>query len=128
MISFSLQAQSSSESVHIYDYHVVYSFSYKVPVLYFQGHQAGMHITEQKWICHSFSVLLTDISNLFLGGQLLTLDEIKEDLPSHSLKLLGESKWTFITREVQVVIHFPWLIYSVYLLLESFILPNTCCL
>uniref|UniRef100_A0A0D3HUV4 Ubiquitin-like-conjugating enzyme ATG10 n=1 Tax=Oryza barthii TaxID=65489 RepID=A0A0D3HUV4_9ORYZ len=74
-------AQSSSESVHIYDYHVVYSFSYKVPVLYFQGHQA-------------------DISNLFLGGQLLTLDEIKEDLPSHSLKLLGESKWTFITREL----------------------------
>ncbi|KAL5206454.1 hypothetical protein ABZP36_034663 [Zizania latifolia] len=57
--------QSSIENVHVYDYHVVYSFSYKVPVLYFQGHQAG--------------------------GQLLTLDEIKEDLPSHSLKILGAS-------------------------------------
>uniref|UniRef100_A0A0E0RHP7 Ubiquitin-like-conjugating enzyme ATG10 n=1 Tax=Oryza rufipogon TaxID=4529 RepID=A0A0E0RHP7_ORYRU len=75
-------AQSSSESVHIYDYHVVYSFSYKVPVLYFQGHQAG--------------------------GQLLTLDEIKEDLPSHSLKLLGESKWTFITREEHPHFSRPW--------------------
>ncbi|XP_015618862.1 ubiquitin-like-conjugating enzyme ATG10 isoform X2 [Oryza sativa Japonica Group] len=74
IVSDDAWAQSSSESVHIYDYHVVYSFSYKVPVLYFQGHQAG--------------------------GQLLTLDEIKEDLPSHSLKLLGESKWTFITREL----------------------------
>ncbi|KAF0888283.1 hypothetical protein E2562_013727 [Oryza meyeriana var. granulata] len=34
------QVQSSSDNVHVYDYHVVYSFSYKVPVLYFQGHQA----------------------------------------------------------------------------------------
>ncbi|EEE53276.1 hypothetical protein OsJ_36223 [Oryza sativa Japonica Group] len=82
IVSDDAWAQSSSESVHIYDYHVVYSFSYKVPVLYFQGHQAG--------------------------GQLLTLDEIKEDLPSHSLKLLGESKWTFITREEHPHFSRPW--------------------
>uniref|UniRef100_A0A0E0MMS5 Ubiquitin-like-conjugating enzyme ATG10 n=1 Tax=Oryza punctata TaxID=4537 RepID=A0A0E0MMS5_ORYPU len=74
--------QSSSENLHVYNYHVVYSFSYKVPVLYFQGHHAG--------------------------GQLLTLDEIKEDLPSHSLKLLGESKWTFITREEHPHFSRPW--------------------
>ncbi|XP_006664049.1 ubiquitin-like-conjugating enzyme ATG10 [Oryza brachyantha] len=74
--------QSSSDNVHVYDYHVVYSFSYKVPVLYFQGHHAG--------------------------GQLLTLDEIKEDLPSHSLKILGESKWTFITREEHPHSSRPW--------------------
>uniref|UniRef100_A0A0D9XZN7 Ubiquitin-like-conjugating enzyme ATG10 n=1 Tax=Leersia perrieri TaxID=77586 RepID=A0A0D9XZN7_9ORYZ len=78
------QVQSSSDSFHVYDYHVVYSFSYKVPVLYFQGHQAG--------------------------GQLLTIDEIKEDLPSHSLKLLGESKWTFITREEHPHFSRPWFI------------------
>uniref|UniRef100_A0A0E0FCE1 Ubiquitin-like-conjugating enzyme ATG10 n=1 Tax=Oryza meridionalis TaxID=40149 RepID=A0A0E0FCE1_9ORYZ len=82
IVSDDAWVQSSSESVHIYDYHVVYSFSYKVPVLYFQGHQAG--------------------------GQLLTLDEIKEDLPSRSLKLLGESKWTFITREEHPHFSRPW--------------------
>jgi ubiquitin-like-conjugating enzyme ATG10 len=82
MISFSLQVQSCSGNLHFYDYHVVYSFSYKVPVLYFQGHQSG--------------------------GQLLTLDEIKEDLPSLSLKLLGESRWTFITREEHPHFSRPW--------------------
>lgn len=74
--------QSSSDDVHVYDFHVVYSFSYKVPVLYFQGHQAG--------------------------GQLLTLDEIKEDLPSRSLKVLNESKWTFVTREEHPHLSRPW--------------------
>lgn len=74
--------QSSSDNVHVYDFHVAYSFSYRVPVLYFQGHQAG--------------------------GQLLTLDEIKEDLPSHSLKVLSESKWTFITREEHPHLSRPW--------------------
>uniref|UniRef100_A0A0E0PB22 6,7-dimethyl-8-ribityllumazine synthase, chloroplastic n=1 Tax=Oryza rufipogon TaxID=4529 RepID=A0A0E0PB22_ORYRU len=76
------QVQSCSGNLHFYDYHVVYSFSYKVPVLYFQGHQSG--------------------------GQLLTLDEIKEDLPSLSLKLLGESRWTFITREEHPHFSRPW--------------------
>ncbi|XP_044968765.1 uncharacterized protein LOC123428616 [Hordeum vulgare subsp. vulgare] len=44
MISISLQVQSSRDNVHVYDFHIVYSFSYKVPVLYFQGLQSGMHI------------------------------------------------------------------------------------
>jgi len=35
--------QSCSDNVHVYDFHVVYSYSYKVPVLYFQGHRSGMH-------------------------------------------------------------------------------------
>ncbi|XP_062226064.1 ubiquitin-like-conjugating enzyme ATG10 isoform X2 [Phragmites australis] len=74
--------QSSSDNVHVYDFHVVYSFSYKVPVLYFQGHHAG--------------------------GQLLTLDEVKERLPSHSLKVLSESKWAFITQEEHPHLSRPW--------------------
>ena len=74
--------QSSRDNVHLYDFHIVYSFSYKVPVLYFQGLQAG--------------------------GQLLTLDEIKKDLPPHSLQLLNESKWTFITREEHPHLSRPW--------------------
>ncbi|KQK23231.1 ubiquitin-like-conjugating enzyme ATG10 isoform X1 [Brachypodium distachyon] len=74
--------QSSSDSVHVYDFHIAYSFSYKVPLLYFQGHQAG--------------------------GQLLTIDEIKKDLPAHSLNVLSESKWTFITREEHPHLSRPW--------------------
>ncbi|KAL5650062.1 hypothetical protein ACJX0J_040871, partial [Zea mays] len=65
--------ESSSDNVHVYDFHAVYSFSYKVPVLYFRGYHTS--------------------------GQLLTLDEVKEGLPSHSQKVLSESKWTFITQE-----------------------------
>ncbi|CAN6240010.1 unnamed protein product [Urochloa humidicola] len=74
--------QSSSGNIHVYDFHVVYSHSYKVPVLYFQCHRSD--------------------------GQLLTLDEIKQDLPSNSLKVLSESKWTFITREEHPHLSRPW--------------------
>ncbi|CAN6169161.1 unnamed protein product [Urochloa humidicola] len=74
--------QSSSGNIHVCDFHVVYSHSYKVPVLYFQGHHSD--------------------------GQLLTLDEIKQDLPSNSLKVLSESKWTFITREEHPQLSRPW--------------------
>ncbi|CAN6268398.1 unnamed protein product [Urochloa humidicola] len=76
------QVQSSSGNIHVYDFHVVYSHSYKVPVLYFQCHRSD--------------------------GQLLTLDEIKQDLPSNSLKVLSESKWTFITREEHPHLSRPW--------------------
>ncbi|OEL17006.1 Ubiquitin-like-conjugating enzyme ATG10 [Dichanthelium oligosanthes] len=74
--------QSSSGNVHVYDFHIVYSYSYKVPVLYFQGHRSD--------------------------GQLLTLDEIKQGLPSNSLKVLSESKWTFITQEEHPHLSRPW--------------------
>jgi len=100
-VSFPLQVQSCSDNVHVYDFHVVYSYSYKVPVLYFQGHRSGMHfgnISEHSPPC----VVLFDNERLFLyiDCQLLTLDEIKHHLPSNSLKVLSESEWTFITREV----------------------------
>ncbi|KAJ1271723.1 hypothetical protein BS78_06G148100 [Paspalum vaginatum] len=74
--------ESSSGNVHVYDYHVVYSFSYKVPMLYFRGY--------------------------YTSGQLLTLDEVKEGLPSDSLKVLTESKWTFITQEEHPHLSKPW--------------------
>ncbi|CAN6200179.1 unnamed protein product [Urochloa humidicola] len=64
--------QSSSVNIHVYDFHVVYSHSYKVPVLYFQGHRSD--------------------------GQLLTLDEIKQDLPSNSLKVLSRSGHLLLER------------------------------
>uniref|UniRef100_A0A8R7PHK9 Ubiquitin-like-conjugating enzyme ATG10 n=1 Tax=Triticum urartu TaxID=4572 RepID=A0A8R7PHK9_TRIUA len=102
--------QSSRDNVHLYDFHIVYSFSYKVPVLYFQGLQAGMHISEHYcgYLLPLFSFLIANICNLSLGGQLLTLDEIKKDLPPHSLQLLNKSKWTFITREEHPHLSRPW--------------------
>uniref|UniRef100_A0A0D9W6Q6 6,7-dimethyl-8-ribityllumazine synthase n=1 Tax=Leersia perrieri TaxID=77586 RepID=A0A0D9W6Q6_9ORYZ len=55
--------QSGSDNFHIYDYHVVYSFSYKVPMLYFQGHQSGMHIFRTQ-MNFSFLSVLFDIRHL----------------------------------------------------------------
>ncbi|WVZ86273.1 hypothetical protein U9M48_033080 [Paspalum notatum var. saurae] len=74
--------ESSSGNIHVYDFHVVYSFSYKVPLLYFRGYHTS--------------------------GQLLTLDEVKEGLPSDSLKVLSKSKWTFITQEEHPHLSKPW--------------------
>ena len=112
--SFSLQLENSSDNVHVYDFHVVYSFSYKVPVLYFRGYHTSKYIWEHKWIllpCIGF-YLTANIWKLYLlGGQLLTLDEVKEGLPSHSQKVLSESKWTFITQEV-LLVH-TWFLISI---------------
>lgn len=46
--------------------------------------------------------MLNDTMMLFdcVDGQPLLLNEIEKDLPGHSAKLLSESKWTFITQEV----------------------------
>lgn len=37
---------------------------------------------------------------IFVDGQPLHSDEIQRDLPSHSLGILKESKWTYMTQEV----------------------------
>lgn len=36
----------------------------------------------------------------YVDGQPLPFSEIEKDLPGHSAELLLESKWTFITQEV----------------------------
>ncbi|XP_078447500.1 autophagocytosis-associated family protein isoform X3 [Wolffia australiana] len=60
---------------HLYDYHILYSFSYNVPMLYFRGYQ--------------------------YDGQQLQLEEIMADFSlSSSIGSLTESTWTFITTEV----------------------------
>ncbi|XP_020592714.1 ubiquitin-like-conjugating enzyme ATG10 isoform X2 [Phalaenopsis equestris] len=68
--------------IHEYDFHIAYSFSYRTPVLYFHGRQSD--------------------------GQPLDLGDIQKDLPEYSLKLLRESKWTFITLEDHPFLHRPW--------------------
>ncbi|XP_026423877.1 ubiquitin-like-conjugating enzyme ATG10 isoform X1 [Papaver somniferum] len=70
------------EELHHYDFHIVYSNSYRVPVLYFRGYRSD--------------------------GQILTLDEVERDLPANSLKVLRESKWTFITQEEHPLLNRPW--------------------
>lgn len=74
--------QSSDGEAHYYDFHIVYSNSYRVPVLYFRGY------------C--------------IDGQPLMLDNIEKDLPANSSKMLTESKWTFITQEEHPYLNRPW--------------------
>ncbi|KAL8243477.1 hypothetical protein R6Q59_009735 [Mikania micrantha] len=65
--------QSSGDDGHWYDFHVVFSSSYSVPVLYFHAYSSD--------------------------GQPLNKNEIENNLPTESAKMLKESKWTFITQE-----------------------------
>ncbi|KAJ0719857.1 hypothetical protein HanLR1_Chr08g0286451 [Helianthus annuus] len=74
--------QSTSDDGHWYDFHIVYSSSYNVPVLYFRAHSSD--------------------------GQLLNQDEIEKNLPTESAKVLTESKWTFITQQEHPYLNRPW--------------------
>lgn len=68
--------------VNHYDFHIVYSPSYRVPVLYFRSYHSD--------------------------GQPLPISEIEKDLPGHSAELLLESKWTFITQDEHPYLNRPW--------------------
>ncbi|KAK4270108.1 hypothetical protein QN277_023187 [Acacia crassicarpa] len=78
----SLGPESDYQEINHYDFHVVYSASYKVPVLYFRAYHCD--------------------------GQPLLLSEIEKGLPGLSVKLLSESKWTFITQEEHPYLNRPW--------------------
>ncbi|CAN8260141.1 unnamed protein product [Cochlearia groenlandica] len=81
-IDHTILVKKGEKEAHYYDFHIVYSASYGVPVLYFRG-------------CCS-------------GGEALSLDVIKKDLPSCSVSLMLESKWTFITHEEHPYLNRPW--------------------
>ncbi|GFY99453.1 autophagocytosis-associated family protein [Actinidia rufa] len=74
--------QSCGHETHCYDFHIVYSSSYRVPVLYFRAYCSD--------------------------GQPLDLDDIEKDLPANAAKVLTESKWTFITQEEHPYLSRPW--------------------
>ncbi|KAI4354099.1 hypothetical protein L6164_002998 [Bauhinia variegata] len=74
-------SEQPHEVIH-YDFHIVYSASYRVPVLYFRAYH-------------------TD-------GQPLLFNDIEKDLPGNSAKLPSESKWTFITQEEHPYLNRPW--------------------
>ncbi|KAL4558493.1 hypothetical protein LXL04_036694 [Taraxacum kok-saghyz] len=65
-----------------FDFHVVYSHSYRVPVLYFNAQTSD--------------------------GQPLNQDEIEKSLPIKSSEMLMESKWTFITQQEHPYLNRPW--------------------
>ncbi|VVA96824.1 unnamed protein product [Arabis nemorensis] len=82
LIDQTILVQNVENEAHFYDFHIVYSASYGVPVLYFRGY------------CSS--------------GEPLSLDVVIKDLPSCSVSLLVESKWTFITQEEHPYLNRPW--------------------
>ncbi|XP_033110697.1 ubiquitin-like-conjugating enzyme ATG10 [Anneissia japonica] len=65
-----------------YEYHVVYSHSYAVPVLYFNACKPD--------------------------GQLLSLDEVWEMIPDHYQTRLQHERWTFITQQEHPILGRPF--------------------
>ncbi|CAM8921675.1 unnamed protein product [Rhodiola kirilowii] len=69
-------------TLHYYDLHIMYSDSYRVPVLYFRAYTND--------------------------GSPLCLDDVEKDLPTIYAKELSDSKWTFITQEEHPYLNRPW--------------------
>lgn len=74
--------QNHYDASHHYDFHVVYSASYRVPVLYFHAYCSD--------------------------GRILVLDDVEKSIPATSAELLMLSKWTFITQEDHPYLNRPW--------------------
>nr|XP_009392590.1 PREDICTED: ubiquitin-like-conjugating enzyme ATG10 isoform X2 [Musa acuminata subsp. malaccensis] len=87
------------DDIHVYDYHIVYSFNFRVPVLYFRGYR--------------------------LDGCPLKLEDIEKDLPAYSLKGLRESKWTFMTQEYVMIIDLHMLKWAEFSRLAGSSLPTS---
>ncbi|CAN0824373.1 Ubiquitin-like-conjugating enzyme ATG10 [Linum grandiflorum] len=77
-----VQSSDLNDEHHCFDLHIIYSASFRVPVLYFRAYCSD-------------------------GGN-LGLDEIERALPANSVKLLLESKWTFITQVEHPYLNRPW--------------------
>lgn len=67
---------------HVYSYHVIYNESYRVPMIFLQGH--------------------------FLDGTPLQWHHVCHDLPLDSQQISHESRWTFLTQEEHPFLHRPW--------------------
>ncbi|KAB2022609.1 hypothetical protein ES319_D07G222900v1 [Gossypium barbadense] len=73
--------QSNHHELHYCDFHIVYSSTFRVPVLYFRAYCSD--------------------------GRPLPLDEIEKELPACASKELSK-KWTFITQEEHPCLKRPW--------------------
>ncbi|TYI20317.1 hypothetical protein ES332_A07G228700v1 [Gossypium tomentosum] len=74
--------QSNHHELHYCDFQIVYSSTFRVPVLYFRAYCSD--------------------------GRPLPLDEIEKELPACSSKELSKKKWTFITQEEHPYLKRPW--------------------
>ncbi|XP_052489087.1 LOW QUALITY PROTEIN: ubiquitin-like-conjugating enzyme ATG10 [Gossypium raimondii] len=74
--------QSNHHELHYCDFHIVYSSTFRVPVLYFRAYCSD--------------------------GRPLPLDEIEKELPACASKELQKKKWTFITQEEHPYLKRPW--------------------
>lgn len=84
----------SASAVHVYDYFVVYSSTYQVPVLYFQASHLGTRAPRVscRVVCraaHMYSPA---------DGRMLTWEEVWADVPSHHRD--EDIRWNFITQQV----------------------------
>ncbi|XP_076116961.1 ubiquitin-like-conjugating enzyme ATG10 isoform X1 [Mytilus galloprovincialis] len=76
------QLELSSTECLTYEYHVVYSHSYNVPVLYFNVYHQN--------------------------GKLLSLDEVWSDIPECYRDRLLEERWSFITQQEHPLLGRPF--------------------
>ncbi|XP_052069815.1 ubiquitin-like-conjugating enzyme ATG10 [Mytilus californianus] len=76
------QLELSSTECVTYEYHVVYSHSYNVPVLYFNVYHQN--------------------------GKLLSLDEVWSDIPECYRDRLLEERWSFITQQEHPLLGRPF--------------------
>ncbi|XP_065922330.1 ubiquitin-like-conjugating enzyme ATG10 isoform X2 [Magallana gigas] len=79
--AFQVRGNSDVEVV-TYEYHILYSPSYGVPVLYFNAHTQG--------------------------GKLLALEEIWKRVPDVYKERLSEERWTFITQQEHPLLGRPF--------------------
>ncbi|CAN4086104.1 unnamed protein product [Withania somnifera] len=76
--------QKDSKERYHYDFHVVYSPSFRVPVLYFRAYCSD--------------------------GELAAIEDLEKDFPAYTAQELAISKWTFITQEEHPYLNRPWYI------------------
>ncbi|KAL3358858.1 hypothetical protein AABB24_015774 [Solanum stoloniferum] len=74
--------QKDSKERHHYDFHVIYSSSFRVPVLYFRAYCSD--------------------------GEPLAIEDLEKDFPAYTAQELAVSKRTFITREEHPYLNRPW--------------------
>ncbi|XP_055812938.1 ubiquitin-like-conjugating enzyme ATG10 isoform X2 [Solanum dulcamara] len=74
--------QKDGKERHHYDFHVIYSSSFRVPVLYFRAYCSD--------------------------GEPLAIEDLEKDFPTYAAQELVVSKWTFITREEHPFLNRPW--------------------
>ncbi|OIT32125.1 PREDICTED: ubiquitin-like-conjugating enzyme ATG10 [Nicotiana attenuata] len=74
--------QKHSQERHHYDFHIVYSSSFRVPVLYFRAYCSD--------------------------GEPLAIEDLEKEFPAYTTQELAISKWTFITQEEHPYLNRPW--------------------